>query len=85
MDQPVLATVSSNTCSQIHVQIKHSLAYLQDLVPTLAGIKYIRKHTPAEVSIKSCGYARECYVYTCIWLCVLELTVANIGRCTVTT
>ena len=31
-------TVSSNTCSQMHVQIQHSLAHLQDLIPTLAGI-----------------------------------------------
>ena len=28
MHQPVLATVSLNTCSQMHV---HSLAYLQDI------------------------------------------------------
>ena len=33
-----LVTVSSNTCSQIHVQIKHSLTHLQDLIPTLAGV-----------------------------------------------
>ena len=26
--QPALATVSSNTCTQMHVQIKHSLAYV---------------------------------------------------------
>ena len=34
--QPV--TVSSNTCNQINVQIKHSLVHLQDLIPTLAGV-----------------------------------------------
>ena len=28
---PALATVGSTMCSQIHVQIMHSLAYLQDL------------------------------------------------------
>ena len=33
----------SGTCSQMHVQIKHSLAHLQDLIPTLAGIKYVYK------------------------------------------
>ena len=43
MHQPV--TVSSNTCSQMHVQIKHSLAHLQDLIPTLAGIKYLSNNT----------------------------------------
>ena len=31
-------TVSSNTCSQTYVQIKHSLAHLEDLIPTLAGV-----------------------------------------------
>ena len=41
MYQPV--TVSSNMCSQMHVQIKHSLAHLQDLIPTLASIKHIRR------------------------------------------
>ena len=30
--QLVLAIVSSNTCSQIHVQMKHSLRY--DIIPT---------------------------------------------------
>ena len=36
MHHPVLATVI--TQSQMHVQIKHSLAHLQDLIPTLAGL-----------------------------------------------
>ena len=38
MHQPV--TVSSK-CSQMHVQMKYSLAHLQDLIPTLAGMKHI--------------------------------------------
>ena len=37
--QPV--TVSSNTCSQIHVQIKHSLAHPQYLIFILTGITSI--------------------------------------------
>ena len=41
MHHPVLATVITQT--QLHVQIKHSLAHLQDLIPTLAGIKCICK------------------------------------------
>ena len=32
---------SLNTCSQTHIQIKHFLAHLQDLIPTLAGRRYI--------------------------------------------
>ena len=43
MHQPV--TVSSNICSQMHVQIKHSLVHPQDLIHTLAGIKYISNNT----------------------------------------
>ena len=35
-------TVSLNTCSQKHVQIKYSLGHLQDLIPTLTvAITYI--------------------------------------------
>ena len=41
--QPV--TVSSNTCNLTYVKIMHSLAHLQDLIPTLAGvITYIKTH-----------------------------------------
>ena len=36
----LIVTVSSNTCSQTYVQMKHSLAHLQDLIPTLAGVIY---------------------------------------------
>ena len=43
MSPPVI--VSSNTCNQMHVQIKHSVAHLQDFIPTLAGIKYISNNT----------------------------------------
>ena len=43
MHEPV--TVSSNVRDQMHVQIKHSLAYLQELILTLAGIKYISNNT----------------------------------------
>ena len=32
-------TLSSNTCNQLHVQIKHSVPHLQDSNLTLAGIK----------------------------------------------
>ena len=35
MHQPV--TVGSDSCNQIYIQIKHFLAYLQDLIPTLAA------------------------------------------------
>ena len=39
---PAYIQLLAQTRSQIHVQIKHSLAHLQDLIPTLAlaGIKY---------------------------------------------
>ena len=36
MHQPV--AVSLSMCSQMHGQIKHSLAHLQNLSPTLAGV-----------------------------------------------
>ena len=74
MYQPV--TVSSNTCSQTHVQTKHSLAHLQDLTLSLAGKN-------DEVGIKFCRCARECFTFICIWLHVFELTV--IGWCIIVT
>ena len=59
----------------MHVEIKYSLAHLQDLIPNLTGLKY----TQAKIGIKSCRCARECFMYTCIWLYALQLTVGNAG------
>ena len=39
MNQPELATLSSKICSQMHIQIMHSLAHLQDLIPTFGWYK----------------------------------------------
>ena len=39
MHQLALAVVCLNICSQMHVQIKHSLAHLHSLFPTFTGIK----------------------------------------------
>ena len=74
MHQPV--TVSSNTCIQTYVQIKHFLAHLQHLTPTLAVvITYI-----SSTSQKSFICARQC-LYN--WLHVFELTVT--GWCIIVT
>ena len=35
--QAALVTISSNICSQMHVQIKYSISHLQDLIPTVAS------------------------------------------------
>ena len=60
MHHPVLTVVI--TQGQMHVQIKSSLAHLQDLIPSLAGIIYVyMQSTPAKVGIKSCRCARECF------------------------
>ena len=73
MHQPV--TFSSSM--QTHVQIKHSLGYLQDLIPTLAGlIVYNVYALPGNVGTKSCRYASECftvvylYIYIHLAMCV---------------
>ena len=73
MHHPI--TVSSNTCSLTHVQTKHSLAHLQDLLPTLAGNITYNNLIPAIVRIKPCRCARECFICTCVRLHVFELTV----------
>ena len=79
MHQPVI--VFSSTCSQMHVQTKHSLAHLQDLIPTLASTLYkvcIKVITLIKVGIISSKCARECFICTCILgTCV---TVANSYR-----
>ena len=61
----------------MHVQIINSLAYLQDLITTLAGV-FALYYMPAKVVVKSCRYARECIICTCIWLHMVEPTVQPI-------
>ena len=64
MHHPVLPAVYQ---SQMHVQIKHSLVHLQDLIPNLAGVFRITIYfIPAIVRIKTCRCARECFICTCI-------------------
>ena len=70
MHHPVF--VSSNT----RTNKAFSSSYY--LIPTLAGIII-----PAKVGIKSCRCARECFICTCIWLHVFELT--NTGWCIIVT
>ena len=57
---------------------KHSLPHIQDLIPTLAGIKYISDITPAKLGMKFCGYnmLENAYICTCVWLRV-ELIVTT--------
>ena len=54
--------------SQMHAQIKYSVAHLQDLIPILASAFCILYFIPAKVGIKSCRFARECFICACIWL-----------------
>ena len=50
----------------MHVQIKHSLAVFQDLIPTLGSVKYIYQ-TQDKVEIKSCTCAENSKLFcTCI-------------------
>ena len=44
--------------TQMHVQIKHSLSYLQDLIPTLAGL-IAYKFYNSQINIK---YKMFCFV-----------------------
>ena len=48
--------------------MKHSLAHLQDLIPTLTGVVAYMFYIPAKVGIKSCRCARECFICTSVWL-----------------
>ena len=52
----------------MHTQMKHTLANIQDLIPTLAGILIHKQHKPAKVGIKSCRFARECVSSVHAWM-----------------
>ena len=58
--------------------MKHSLAHLQDLIPTLAGV-VAYMFIPAKVGIKSCIDVLEnasfVHVFGC--MCMLELTITG--------
>ena len=55
----------------MHVQIKHSLTHLQELIPNLAGVITCIFYTSQSIVIESCRCARE----MCIQLHVFELTI----------
>ena len=48
--------------------MKHSVAYLQDLIPTLASKYVLPKFIAAKVEIKSCRYLRYrmCFICACM-------------------
>ena len=62
----------------MHVQMMHSVAYLQDLITTLAGIKYI-----SECTSQSKGYilqiAREYII--CTYMNLATYSKANSSQC----
>ena len=76
MHQPALATVSSNACSKMLVQIMHSIAYLHNLIPTLAGVFDYFIHT-SKVWSKSFRCAGECFICTWFLVHVFQLTVVK--------
>ena len=57
------------------MQGKHSLAYLQDLIPALADTKYLCKHTSLGISYVNLVDVLENALAVCICLHVFELTV----------
>ena len=60
--QVPLSCTIAQTCSQMHVQVKHSLAHLQDPFPILAAIIAYIYFIRTKVGIKSCRCARECFI-----------------------
>ena len=46
----------------------HSVAYLQDLIPTLASKYVLPIIIAAKVGIKSCRYATECVSFVHAWM-----------------
>ena len=52
----------------MHAQMKHSIANLQDLIPTLAAIIIDSTNYLAKVGIKSCRFAIECVSFVHAWM-----------------
>ena len=46
----------------------HSIANLQDLIPTLASLCYLHIIIAAKVGIKSCRFAIECISFVHAWM-----------------
>ena len=68
----------------MHAQMKHTLANLQDLIPTWQ-VHIYKQHKPAKVGIKSCRFARVCFICACMadllsWNCVCydQLDIASL-------
>ena len=62
MHLPVVATAitQSHICMHVASSKVFSVAHLQDVIPTIAGIQYIAmQNTPAKVGITSCRCATE--------------------------
>ena len=62
----------------MHVQVKDSLAYLQDLMPILGDV-FTYYFVPAKVGSKSCRHTRECFICACIWQVCLSYSIATDG------
>ena len=63
----------------MHAQIKHSLAHLQDLIPTLAGVFTHKCNNYVDM------FKNALAICTYIWLCVLELIVTDCSWCIIVT
>ena len=61
---------SSWVASYIHACTNetHSIANLQDLIPTLALVVCVSYNYAAEVGIKSCRFAIECVSFVHAWM-----------------
>ena len=70
----------SHTCTNE----THSVANLQDLIPTLAAIIIDNTNLLAKVGIKSCRFATECVSFVHVWMQLanqLELCLHEQSQC----
>ena len=58
----------SYSCIHICTNETHSVANLQDLIPTLAAIIIGNTNLLAKVGIKSCRFATECVSFVHVWM-----------------
>ena len=56
------------SCIHTCTNEKHSVANLQDLIPTLASKFVLPIIIAAKVGIKSCRFATECFSFVHVWM-----------------
>ena len=61
----------------MHVNKAHSLANLQDLIPTILWLAVLLIIVPPNIGIKSCRFVRECASFIHAWVYLPRVFVSG--------